>query len=228
MSLPEEGMSSTEAVGVCPTVRTELSTVVESVRLNGLSERGREVWYPLFPRIIKDGSQVMIDLPGLSQSVGSSWRSTTQSFKKSTVGYEISEEVNRPGIGKVGDLSTALLHAKLLSSEDVRAMAILINKISESVSRIDFCFDILSKIGDLTSWYIDPNPTEHRANLEAFKYLIQARNPKTCKLLQSIGALNHVYIHDIFLGMFFPILPAHMAFRILDSFMIEGKKVLFR
>ena len=60
------------------------------------------------------------------------------------------------------------------------------------------------------------------------KDLVEVVMPITYQHLMAIKALNDEFLNHIFVGLFFSLMPKHHAFRILDSFLIEGGKILYR
>ena len=52
--------------------------------------------------------------------------------------------------------------------------------------------------------------------------------PITYQHLMAIKALNDEFLNHIFVGLFFSLMPKQHAYRILDSFLIEGGKILYR
>lgn len=61
-----------------------------------------------------------------------------------------------------------------------------------------------------------------------YQDLVEVVMPITYQHLMAIKALNDEYLNHIFVGLFFSLMPKHHAYRILDSFLIEGGKILYR
>ena len=76
--------------------------------------------------------------------------------------------------------------------------------------------------------YITATMLEHRVKIFSFQDLLEVVMPATYRCLKSIKALADEFLNNIFVGLFFSLLPREQAYRILDSFLLEGGKVLYR
>ena len=69
---------------------------------------------------------------------------------------------------------------------------------------------------------------EHRVKIFSFQDLVEVVMPATYCCLMEIKALTDEYLNHIFVGLFFSLLPKESAYRVLDCFLLEGGKILFR
>lgn len=69
---------------------------------------------------------------------------------------------------------------------------------------------------------------EHRVKIFSFQDLVEVVMPATYRCLMALKALTDEHLNNIFVGLFFSLLPREQAYRILDSFLLEGGKILYR
>lgn len=69
---------------------------------------------------------------------------------------------------------------------------------------------------------------EHRVKIFSFQDLVEVVMPATYRGLMAIKALTDEFLNHIFVGLFFSLLPREHAYRILDCFLLEGGKILYR
>lgn len=68
----------------------------------------------------------------------------------------------------------------------------------------------------------------NRFNGFAFKEMLKKYLPKTYLSLTTIGALDDKYLNLMFVDFFIEILPENLVLRIMDAYLLEGVKVLYR
>ena len=140
----------------------------------------------------------------------------------------IKGKLDRPGVEKVYDVISILSFRYRISSEDIYLLEPLVYHIAAVVRRIDACFSVCSDMMRKSDWYVTPTMLEHRVKVFSFQDLLEIVMPVTYQYLMSIKALNDEYLNHIFVGLFFSLMPKPYAYRILDSFLIEGGKILYR
>ena len=69
---------------------------------------------------------------------------------------------------------------------------------------------------------------EHRVKIFSFQDLVEVVMPATYRSLMAMKALTDEFLNHIFVGLFFSLLPREHAYRILDCFLLEGGKILYR
>ena len=89
-------------------------------------------------------------------------------------------------------------------------------------------FSIAVDIIQAPSWFLSFKRSSHNALLLTFKELLQIRMPKTSTKLQSLGALSDEVLSEIFVFFFLNIFPVEFVYRIVELFLLEGRKVLYR
>jgi Rab-GTPase-TBC domain len=140
----------------------------------------------------------------------------------------IKGRLDRPGVEKVYDVISILSFRYRISSDDIYLLEPLVYHVAAVVRRIDACFSICSDILRKADWYITPTMLEHRVKIFSFQDLVELVMPVTYQYLMALKALNDEFLNHIFVGLFFSLMPKPYAYRILDSFLIEGGKILYR
>ena len=195
-------------------------------------------WYPKLPKIVTDGTEV------LDMSYADLMQSCEKKFKNDVKAYELERKIrgvpidfrsklikgklDRPGVEKVYDIISILSFRFRITSEDIYLLEPLVYRVAAVVRRIDACFSVCSDMMRKSDWYIIPTMLEHRVKIFSFQDLVEVIMPVTYQHLMAIKALNDEFLNHIFVGLFFSLMPKQHAYRILDSFLIEGGKILYR
>jgi hypothetical protein len=87
---------------------------------------------------------------------------------------------------------------------------------------------ILFNLIEIPSKFINTNSKEHKIQLLVFKNLLKGYMPKTFVKFNDIGGLDDEYLDLIFIQFFKSLLPIILINRIIDSYLFEGSKILFR
>jgi Rab-GTPase-TBC domain len=77
-------------------------------------------------------------------------------------------------------------------------------------------------------WYLSIGAQAYHANLSAFREILMGRLPKTAEKLIQLGALEDVYLNEFFIYFYSNILRKDHVNRIVEMFLLEGRKVLYR
>lgn len=220
-----------------PSTIADLPELINIARL-GFAKESRNRWYPCLPKIVTDGTEV------LEMSYADLMHGCEKRFKNDVKAYELERKIrgvpidfrsklikgklDRPGVEKVYDIISVLSFRYRISSEDVYLLEPLVYHVAAVVRRIDACFALCSDMMRKSEWYIAPTMLEHRVKIFSFQDLVEVVMPMTYQHLMAIKALNDEFLNHIFVGLFFSIMPKLHAYRILDSFLIEGGKILYR
>eukprot|EP01034_Spumella_vulgaris_P025545 gene25545-32015_t len=76
--------------------------------------------------------------------------------------------------------------------------------------------------------YYSPGRVGHHTMLFTFRELLEGHMPKTFLSLTQIGALDDKYLNLLFVDFFVELLPERVVLRMIDSFLLEGVKILYR
>lgn len=231
------GGSMTDSVGVGenPPLQTTLDGLIAATR-NGLSSFGRVRWYTLFPKIVNERLDI-IDSSSLAYILSS----FLARYKACVKSYELENthipskyitrlltNLDRPGIEKYLDLLNLVSYFAKISTEERHIISTLVYKIANVLSRIDICFGVITDILSNPDWYFSSKYIDYRIRLYTFCDGFSKLSPKTYSILDRIGALSDEYLHNIFCVLFFNIFPGPLAYKVLDNFMVEGDKALYR
>lgn len=104
----------------------------------------------------------------------------------------------------------------------------LIQILSSVIVRTEVCFLTVVELLGSHERFLTPTLTYHRCVIGTFHELLKRFLPKTYVVLENMKALHERYLNKIFVDFFRDILPPAMVLSIIDSFLLEGKKVLFR
>lgn len=97
------------------------------------------------------------------------------------------------------------------------------NKFSLAINNL-----ILFNLIENSSKYVNNNTKEHQIQLLVFKKLLKDYTPKTFAKFNDIGGLDDQYLDLIFIQFFQLLFPEFLLNRIIDSYLFEGSKIIFR
>jgi hypothetical protein len=89
-------------------------------------------------------------------------------------------------------------------------------------------FSISSDILKNPTWFFRPRVSEHRSRLSTFRLLLQQTAPRTFEKLRSLSAIEDSHLNEIFIYFFVNILSKQHAERIVELFLLEGRKIQYR
>mmetsp|Transcript_2681 Transcript_2681/g.4027 ORF Transcript_2681/g.4027 Transcript_2681/m.4027 type:complete len:590 (-) Transcript_2681:164-1933(-) len=104
----------------------------------------------------------------------------------------------------------------------------LILHLSETICNTAILFSMMCDILDRPQWFIQPSLSHHRARLAVFRSQVQRILPTTYGVLDSIGALEEKGLNIIFVDLLTTVLPPEAADVVMDMFLLEGIKAIFR
>jgi hypothetical protein len=73
-----------------------------------------------------------------------------------------------------------------------------------------------------------PGPSSAFAQYHTFRELLKQFMPKTFAALKTIGALDDKYLSTMFVDFFAELLPTSLLLSLMDAYLLEGEKILFR
>mmetsp|Transcript_32580 Transcript_32580/g.46994 ORF Transcript_32580/g.46994 Transcript_32580/m.46994 type:complete len:684 (-) Transcript_32580:592-2643(-) len=98
----------------------------------------------------------------------------------------------------------------------------------KELRRIDVCYMIASNLLGNQDKFSAVSYEGNHCNIFAFKEMLKNYLPKTYLSLTTIGALDEKYLNLMFVDFFTEILPENLVLRIVDAYLLEGVKVLYR
>ena len=178
----------------------------------GVSNLDRATWWLILPKL--DRVTPLTEFP---DSIASADRLYTLLNVNSLPG-EDSNSVQHV-------LSILQKNSQLEITETIKELMNLCSSyISTRNLQLLFAFDLLS----CHSKYVTITKLEHFKRLHTFKCVLKEYLPKTSVVLQNIGALDDKYLNLIFIRFFQDIFPINFCYQIIDCFLLEGVKILYR
>lgn len=104
----------------------------------------------------------------------------------------------------------------------------LIRIIVKETGRIDMTYLIVQDLLEKKQKYIDPTFEGNFVTTYTFVEMLKEYMPQTYGSLSRIGALDDKYLNMMFVDFFVEILPEAQVLRIVDAYLVEGVKVLYR
>ena len=243
-------MAKRKSRGSCPPLSIELQELIQTVRRTGLSTSGRQRWYPLCSEIIKGThfdvirflsgplfllpwysleGVVEADATKLSVAYKRRFQSACQALELTGGKRLRRKRLDRPGTEKVCDLMIILsITSGFHQPDESMIITPLVYCIASVIRRIDMCYCIIDDMLKSDTWCLESSITDYRIKLGAFRQVIGEAMPRTFETLIDLQALTDQHLNKIFSGFFFPVLRRDHAMRIVDCFLVEGEKVIFR
>ncbi|CAE7813208.1 unnamed protein product, partial [Symbiodinium microadriaticum] len=100
--------------------------------------------------------------------------------------------------------------------------------ISQIVANTAICYTMCCDLLLQPQWYLNASIMNHRCKLLVFKELVKRRMARTFDILISLGAMEDSHLNLIFVDMFSTIFPSAMVNRVVDMYLLDGVKVLYR
>ena len=98
----------------------------------------------------------------------------------------------------------------------------------KELKRSDVVYMTLTDLIGSKDKYYDTSVAGHQNRLFTFRELLKNYVPKTYLALKVLGALDDKYLNMIFVDFFTELLPENIVLIIMDSFLLEGVKILYR
>eukprot|EP01036_Dinobryon_divergens_P038318 gene38318-50294_t len=185
----------------------------------GLSQDARLYWWPCLPKIIK--GENIVSYPNVQQMAEKRYNFINK--MSMTELNEVGPDDLRPAADKI--LHHLMEQFPMDEPALIKPLVLLILTV---VSKKDICFSICCDILEKPIWFITPSAVSHRSKLYVFRKLVHKQLPSMAKKLEPIDALHETHLNSFFIEFFSNILPLAYVVRILDSYLLEGNKVLYR
>lgn len=104
----------------------------------------------------------------------------------------------------------------------------LIRLIVKEMRRIDLTYLIIQDILDRPTKFVEPTYEGIFIVNSTFREMLKEYMPQTAVSLSRIGALDDGYLNMMFVDLFVELLPEQQVLRIVDCYLLEGIKVLYR
>ena len=214
-----------EGDGCFPEMPISYSALKHALR-TGLSAEARLVWWPFLPSILP--GTLVVENPNIGETSIKRYEWAKARFASNTTvtGQDTNEHIT----DALGDRTAEVLSlvSGLHDMEEPELIKHLIDILVLMIPRIEVVFQTTCEILDRPDWFISPTAVNHRLKLFTFRELVKQYLPKVSAKLEKIEALGAEFLNLIFVEFFMSLLPFPFVARIIDSFLLEGSKVLHR
>lgn len=190
----------------------------EEVR-HGLPDSGRKYWWPHFPTLVKSGRIETLN-PNWKESADNKYSWARQTCK------DVIEILDATDVDPADELLRLLMEQYRV--DEPVLFRTMISVVLGVIPEKSVCFSMFCGVFENPDWFLVPTAKSHRLKLYTFKELARKYYPAVMKKLELIGAISDSYLNLIFVDIFQSIFPRPCVHIILDAFLLEGSKVLFR
>mmetsp|Transcript_16787 Transcript_16787/g.25232 ORF Transcript_16787/g.25232 Transcript_16787/m.25232 type:complete len:518 (+) Transcript_16787:161-1714(+) len=197
----------------------------ERIRTGLPCNEARQLWWPI---LVKTGYHQSVDqvpdIPGLARK---RWTWALQSLHGNDDPVDVNLEWNEMEEGEVAKEVMQMLIRQYHMPEP-GLVASLVRTLSAVLSNRAILFSTCCDIMGRPGWFISPEPASHRLKLFTFRELGKRIIPQTYSQLDAIGALTDTYLNIILVDMMAPVLTPEQCNKVLDAYLIDGVKTLYR
>lgn len=190
--------------------------------LNGVE--ARRYWWPILVKV--KYKQNVTNPPDVSASAVKRYTWAIQSLTGNDdpvdVNLEYSEDSDEV-TAEVLQLLTRQYHVP-----EPGTLEPFVHHISRVICNKAICFSLCCDFMDRPGWYISPDAMSHRLKLHTFRELIKRFMVQTYTVLDGIGALTDSFLNLILVDMMTPFLMPEQVDKIMDGYLIDGVKTLYR
>jgi hypothetical protein len=181
----------------------------------GLSTQARQIWWPSLPRIA-DGDGIN-EFTNISELAGNryKWANADRDLEPNA-----SLEV------KVLYVVQLLVNQYHLFDEELTMT--LARMLVKELADISLAFSTLCDVMDRGPWFIAMDAAQHRIRFETLRLLVQKNNKNFYDSLLAINALDDQYLDIFFTKLFVDVLPEDSVKKLMDIFLYEGIKTIYR
>jgi hypothetical protein len=187
----------------------------------GLNAEGRLYWWPYLPLLIP--GVLVSEYPNLEQISISRFEWAKNRFEPDAATNASASSVSSDRTAEIMNLVN-----HLHDLEEPALVHPLIDILVLMIPRLEMCFKATCDVLARPDWFISPTAVSHRLKLFTFRELIKEYIPKVAATLERIGALGAEFLNLIFVELFKSLMPFPYVARIIDTFLLEGSKVLHR
>lgn len=222
-----------EDCGKYPTIPITYEDLKKDIR-SGLTAEARQFWWPILPTIHQ--GEDLLKLPNIQELSNKRYLWAKQhsdhhslNEKKEESGGESgeSEGTSRDDRHDRVDEIVSLL-TSMYDLKEPGLVKTYVSILVLMIPSIDICFHTCCATLDRPDWFISPSAVNHRLKLYTFKELVKKYLPKEAVALERIGGLNSEFLNLLFIDLFFSLMPTPDVMRVMDSFLLEGTKIIHR
>mmetsp|Transcript_16939 Transcript_16939/g.25557 ORF Transcript_16939/g.25557 Transcript_16939/m.25557 type:complete len:531 (+) Transcript_16939:174-1766(+) len=194
---------------------------------DGTLESGvlRKVWWPVLVKVTpKQSLESLPDIPLCAKKMYT-WGLRLETSKDSIGPIYLSWN---EGPAESIAYNVIRLLVQHYDMEDPGLVQPLVSYLARTITNSAICFAMCCDLMDRRDWFINPTAISHRSKLYAFKEILKRSMPQTYTTLARLGALAETFLNHIFVDFFTTLFPDQYVNRIIDVYLLDGEKVLFR
>lgn len=183
--------------------------------LSDVSNGGRELWWP--------------QLIGIKR--GATHHQQNDSIHETAARLLALASVRDEDIHKKISKDTVisiLLKLNYNESLSTEIISSLYDTVIATVTNSAVCIKAINDLINDDENYCKATRCDHLVRLHIFKCLLQRYMPRTFAVMQSKGYLQDKYLNLMFIDLFQHLLPHHIILCMMDSFLLEGYRILYR
>lgn len=213
---------------IVPSIPVDFKTLKTHVR-KGLSSASRVFWWPILPTINSNRIDTDPDSVACATRLASILKEPLLDMRNQAATLEGSTEINPEALDMLyRNLAYVLVQHRKLEQETLGQVEVLLKLLLCTTRRIDLaCFTACTVLGEPARFGRFDFKGSYALN-QTFLELLSSFCPKTHTTLHALGALDNKYLDLMFSGFFTELLPPHMVYILVDTFLLEGIKILLR
>jgi hypothetical protein len=231
---------------ISPKIPVDFNVLKDAVRHGLGNPASRYYWWPNLPNVNPTG---MIDnypeLGAVAEQLSAELADEMETKEEKS---HKTKQKNDHLLATSDSIMQVLLRTKLLSDDEVPNFEVILKIIVFIIRRPDVsCILAGDLLTNRDRWdhtydcqyspsfmyrdiyrYVDPSPEPYALLLRDFREVLQNFSPKTFSVLYGIGALEDRFLDLMFRDFFIELLPPEVVLRVVDAFLLEGNRILFR
>eukprot|EP01039_Chlorochromonas_danica_P007727 gene7727-8538_t len=213
---------------VLPAIPVQIAVLKNQLR-QGLSAGSRAFWWPVLPSCSPTSAVVSSDpdIPGCAERLAGILKEPLLDYKAMETIYQ-HESPSELLESTLRNLSYVLVNTSKTSSYGLVYFSSLLRIFVHVIKRVDIVCWMANTILDEPKRFGKYDYVGNFAAINTFKEMVKSYCPKTFSILHGMGALEDKYLNLIFANFFVEILPPSVVYSIIDAFLLEGDKVLYR
>lgn len=198
----------------------------EFVRTGLHSTEARRYWWPILVKV--KYKQNVTNPPDVNSTATKRYTWAIQSINGNKDPVDVNLEYRDESAAEEICMEVLQLLVRQYHMPEPGTLEPFVRHVSRVITNNAICFSLCCDFLDRPGWYISPDAMSHRLKLHTFKELIKRFMIQTYTVLDGIGALADRYLNIILVDMMTPILQPEQVDKIMDGYLIDGVKTLYR
>jgi hypothetical protein len=211
-----------EEFGKYPTIPITYEDLKKDIRC-GLTAEARQFWWPILPTI-QQGEDIL-SLPNIQELSNKRYLWAKQHSNHHSPAQD-EGTLRDDRYDRIDEILSLLI--SMYDLKEPGLVKTYVSILVLMIPSVDICFHTCCATLDRPDWFISPTAVNHRLKLYTFKELVKKYLPKEALKLERIGGLNSEFLNLLFIDLFFSLMPTPDVMRVMDSFLLEGTKIIHR